>query len=215
MSDQSASSELNTIALQGLVDRYQAGDASAAEQLLRQIANQLERMTRKMLRDFPRVARWEQTDDVMQNAVLRLLTAVREVRPTSVRAFFGLASEMMRRELLDLVRHYQGAHGLGANHASAVQHPQGDASGLAPLDPADSLVNQDELDLWAAFHIAVEKLPADEREVVNLRFYHGWTQAEIAQRCQVDERTIRRRWRAACQHLHDAVNGRLPDMNER
>ena len=27
-----------------------------------------------------------------------------------------------------------------------------------------------------------------------LTFYHGWTQAEIAELFQVDERTIRRRW---------------------
>jgi RNA polymerase sigma-70 factor (ECF subfamily) len=215
MPGSSNQTELNTVALQGLIDRFQAGDASAAEQLLGQVAPQLERMARKMLKGYPGVARWDQTDDVLQNAVLRLLNALKEVRPDSVRAFFGLAAEMMRRELLDLVRHYRGAHGLGANHASVVRRSDFDGSGPAPLDPAESMVNADELDLWAGFHVAVERLPAELREVVNLRFYHGRTQVEIAELFQVNERTIRRRWREACQQLHDDLRGRLPDLNER
>ena len=55
----------------------------------------------------------EQTDDVLQNAVVRLLRALEEVRPPSVRAFFGLAATQMRRELLDLARRYQGRGGPG------------------------------------------------------------------------------------------------------
>jgi DNA-directed RNA polymerase specialized sigma24 family protein len=38
-----------------------------------------------------------------------------------------------------------------------------------------------------------EQLPAQERGVVSLMFYHGWTQPQIAELFQVDQRTIRRR----------------------
>jgi RNA polymerase sigma factor (sigma-70 family) len=48
----------------------------------------------------------------------------------------------------------------------------------------------------SAFHAAVEQLPDAEREVVELTFYHGLTQPEIAELLGVDERTVRRRWRA-------------------
>jgi RNA polymerase sigma factor (sigma-70 family) len=57
----------------------------------------------------------------------------------------------------------------------------------------------------------MEQLPAEEREVVGLTFYHGWTQAQIAELFGVDERTIRRRWRAACLRLQDLVGADLPE----
>jgi RNA polymerase sigma factor (sigma-70 family) len=66
------------------------------------------------------------------------------------------------------------------------------------------------LDLWAAFHAAVEHLPAAEREVVGLAFYHGWTHARIAELLQVSERTVRRHWQSACLRLNEALGGRLP-----
>jgi RNA polymerase sigma-70 factor (ECF subfamily) len=63
----------------------------------------------------PRVARWVDAEDVLQNALLR---ALETMRPESTRAFFGLAAEQMRRELLDLARHYCGPEGEGAHHDS-------------------------------------------------------------------------------------------------
>src|SRR5262249_4460895 len=66
------------------------------------------------------------------------------------------------------------------------------------------------LERWAAFHEAVETLPAEQREVVGLTFYHGWTQAEIAALFAVDERTVRRRWQAACVKLNEALGGDTP-----
>jgi DNA-directed RNA polymerase specialized sigma24 family protein len=46
--------------------------------------------------------------------------------------------------------------------------------------------------------------------VLGLVFYHGWTQAQIAELFQVDERTVRRRWQAACLRLNRLVGEKLP-----
>src|SRR6266436_2863883 len=97
-------SSLHTTQLQLWARRIREGDPSAPDELLRAAGERLEALTRKMLRRFPAVRRWEQTGDVMQNALLRLLRALEEVEPASVRDFFGLAAEQMRRELLDLAR---------------------------------------------------------------------------------------------------------------
>jgi RNA polymerase sigma factor (sigma-70 family) len=43
-----------------------------------------------------------------------------------------------------------------------------------------------------------------EREVVGLIFYHGWTQAQTAELFGVDERTVRRRWRSALGKVREA-----------
>jgi RNA polymerase sigma-70 factor (ECF subfamily) len=134
--------------------------------------------------------------------LLRLLRALQEIQPGSMREFFGLAAEQMRRELLDLVRHFQGPHGCGANHASL--HPD-DAQATQP-DPAAPSESADELEKWSHFHQEVEKLPLEEREVVGLIFYHGWKQAEVAEFFQVNVRTVRRRWESALTKLHHTLN---------
>src|SRR5262249_2031728 len=101
-----------TTELLELVNRLRAGDRSAWDDLSQHVGGQLERLARKMLRGFPKLRRWEQTQDVLQNATLRLLAALQTVEPGSVREFFGLASLQLRRELLDLHRHYFGPHGI-------------------------------------------------------------------------------------------------------
>ena len=55
------------------------------------------------------------------------------MRPDSTRAFFGLAAEQMRRELLDLARHYYGPEGEGANHDSVGRGPTTAARASTPL----------------------------------------------------------------------------------
>src|SRR5438034_9462785 len=88
--------------LRAWLERIRAGDESARDELLRASCGHLERLARKMLQQYPRVRRWEETGDVLQNALLRLFRALKTVRPDSARAFFGLAAEQIRRELLDL-----------------------------------------------------------------------------------------------------------------
>src|ERR1700694_2240596 len=96
----------HTTELQGYLERMRDGDAAARDELLRPVCGRLERLTRKMLKAYPTVQRWEDTGDVFQNATMRLLRSLQEVRPDSTRAFFGLAAEQLRRELLGLARHH-------------------------------------------------------------------------------------------------------------
>ncbi len=73
-------------------------------------------ITSKILRDFPDVHRWEQTADVYQNASLRLYKALADVKLNDARHFYRLAAMQIRRELIDLARHYRGPQGMGAHH---------------------------------------------------------------------------------------------------
>jgi RNA polymerase sigma-70 factor (ECF subfamily) len=200
---------LNTTQLHQWVQRLQAGDLAAREQLLQKVGERLERLARKMLHKFPAVARWEQTNDVLQNALLRLLHSLERIQPETVRDFFNFAAVHIRRELLDLARRY--ARLANEEAGGAALAPVG---GEDKLDPVDPETEPTDLDLWAEFHQAVENLPAEEREVMSLAFYHGWTQLEIADLFQVNERTVRRRWQSACLHLGEALQGRLPDLTE-
>jgi RNA polymerase sigma-70 factor (ECF subfamily) len=178
------------------------GDLSAREEMLRAVHGRLERLARKMLRRFPTVGRWEETGDLLQNATLRLLRSLQEVEPTSVRNFFGLAAEQMRRELLDLARRYRSRPVHGPSHAAAAKTS---GSRVTAPDRADTPEDPEDLEKWCAFHEAVERLPVEEREVVGLIFYHGWTQAVVADHLGMSKRSVQRHWAAAMLKLHELL----------
>jgi RNA polymerase sigma factor (sigma-70 family) len=199
-----ADSSFDTLQLHDYLDRYRAGDRAATDAFLRRVCGRLERLARSMLRGFPSVRRWADTDDVLQSALMRLLRTLQATRPESTRHFANLAALHIRRELIDLARHFRNRLDRPGGAADSQ-----DGDGAAdPVDPGSDAA--DELDLWTAFHEQVDQLPAEEREVVGLTFYHGWAQAQIAELFQVDERTVRRRMRSAALKLTGALGGRLP-----
>jgi RNA polymerase sigma-70 factor (ECF subfamily) len=199
-----SSPSTKTAQLQRCLDRLQAGDGAAGQDLLNSACERVEQLTRKMLRRFPRVRRWEQTDDVVQNVVLRLHRTLSQVAPASVRDFLRLTSLNIRRELLDLVKHYYGPEGLGARHESAAGNS--DTNGGTP----DLTHEPTRLAAWTEFHRQVETLPEEQREVFDLLWYQGLPQAEAAALLGVTERTVQRRWQAARLALYDALHGDLP-----
>lgn len=196
-----ADDAFHTIALQNWLQRVRAGDPAARDELLRACSGRLESLARRMLRGFPSVKRWEDTADVYQNAALRLLRALETVPVADTREFFNLAASVIRRELIDLARHFRGPHGLGANHDSR-------AADVLPVAAPSADVAT--LDRWTALHEAAERLPAEEREVFGLRFYHDWSQEQIAELFGVDVRTVGRRWKRAAEAIQAALGGQLP-----
>jgi RNA polymerase sigma-70 factor (ECF subfamily) len=194
---------LHTVQLHKYVQRWQAGDSEAADQLFRTIASRLEKLARRMLRGYPNVRAWADTGDVMQGAVWRLLNTLRRSQPPSTRDFFNLAANHIRCELIDLARRYSNRQRPGT---------MGDDDSARHDPAAPDLTPPDELELWTRFHEAVEQLPSEEREVLSLWFYHGWTWAQIAEMFGVHERTIRRRWHAATSTLHLRLGGQLPAL---
>jgi RNA polymerase sigma factor (sigma-70 family) len=198
------SESLKTTELHDLVDRIQAGDRAAADDLIRRSAERLEDLARMMLRDFPAVRRWEQTGDVLQNALTRLLRTLRDVTPDSVAGFFRLAAQSVRRELLDLARHYAGPLNPAAHHESLPDGP--------PSHPVWKSARHEfrNLERWAAFHEAVERLPEENREVIELGYYEGLGKDEMARVLGVDERTIRRRLNRARRLLVDVLGDEIP-----
>jgi RNA polymerase sigma-70 factor (ECF subfamily) len=188
---------LHTTQLQLWTQRIRQGDRDALDELVRAAVSRLEPLARKMLRGFPGVRHYEETGDVLQGALMRLLRALQEVDPPSMRDFVGLAAEQLRRELLDLSRHYYGPRGQGTHQVGAVPLEGVPAPEASDEGPA-------ELERWCAFHEGVARLPAEEREVVGLIFYHGWSQKQVAEVLQVTDRTVRRWWESALVRLRQA-----------
>jgi RNA polymerase sigma-70 factor (ECF subfamily) len=195
-----------TTRIQLRLDRLRAGDESARDELVKIARERLSRLAHKMLRCYPTVRRWEQTDDVLQNAALRLCRSLEAVKPESVRSFINLAAVQIRRELIDLARHYGGPHGPGRHHADPDRL---DGSG-GPTDPGTETDDPARLADWTEFHVQVEALPGEEKEIFDLLWYQGLPQAEAAALLGVTERVVRYRWRAARLELHERLGGRWP-----
>jgi RNA polymerase sigma-70 factor (ECF subfamily) len=196
--------------LQGCFRRIRAGDLAARDELLRGICGRMERLARKMLKQFPNIRPAADTGDVLSGALMRLMDTIQKIDPVPAtsREFFGLAAEHVRRELLDLARHYGAAKRGGQGRPITLTTP--DDSG-EQIDVPEQTGDADDLERWAAFHEAVAKLPVEEREVIGLTFYHGWTQAQIAELFQVSERTVRRYWQSAVLRLGETLGGQLPE----
>ena len=98
------------------LDLMRAGDPSARTRLIDHSCERLRGLARKMLRRYPKVRRWEETDDVFVEAVTRLHRALESVQPESPRHFYNLAATQIRRVLIDLSRRYYGPEGIGSHH---------------------------------------------------------------------------------------------------
>ncbi len=195
--------------IQKCVDRLREGDDSARAALLDCACDRLTKLARKMLKGYTGVGRWEQTGDVLQNALIRLDRALRSIVPSTSADFFRLAVAQVRRELIDLSRHYHGPHGLGAHHSTQAEIGESDRSaGLN--EPSDFTHDPAQLAAWTEFHRKVDTLADEDREIFDLIWYQGLTQPEAADVLGVCERTINRRWIAARLRLNKALDGQLP-----
>ena len=192
-----------------LIDRLRDGDATVRDALVEHACERLRRLVRAQLRSFPAVRRWEETGDVLQGVLMRLCRALEQVRPRDVREFFALSGTLIRRELIDLKRHHYGAHGAGAHHATSADNRE-DTSGIRydpVLHAGSDTLDPSSLAQWTEFHLKVESLPPELREVVDLVWYQGLEQNQAAELLGVSSKTISRRWREARVELGQMLTG--------
>lgn len=195
-----------TAQLEKWIRLLHAGDVSARDSLIGCACDRLQRLTRKMLKSYPGVARWEQTDDIFQNAAIRLCRALEKIAPDSVKHFLNLAALHIRRELIDLARHHYGPQGAGSHHETGTDQDK------TPVAAAsETTMDPSKLAQWSEFHAQVETLPADEREVFNILWYHGVPQSEASALLNLSERTLQRRWQSARFKMFQAMKGNLPE----
>jgi RNA polymerase sigma-70 factor (ECF subfamily) len=189
-------------------ERLRAGDESAMNELLVHFEARLVSLTRKMLKKFPAVQRWEQTDDVFIEASLRLHRALRTVTPRSTREFFGLATLQIRRELLNMSDVYMNR--LGPSRLGSGETDHSAPIAVAMREPVDQSDAPSEMEMWTVFHQAAANLPDEIREAFQLIWYGGLAQAEAATIVGVSLRTMKGRWQEARLAIHRAMNGQLP-----
>ncbi len=185
-----------------LFDRLAAGDTSAADDIIEHAMGRLKLLAHKRLKSFPAVHQRHQTDDVVQNAAMRLYSALKAVRPTSVEHFMRLASTQILRELIDLKRH---EFGVNEDRVQVVLDPAQATSQVGQIfeEPNKAAKEKErQRKQQKEFYEIVEYLPEEERVVFEWVFIHGMTYKEVAQRLGQSESTVKRRWYDAQETLH-------------
>jgi RNA polymerase sigma-70 factor (ECF subfamily) len=196
-----------TLAVQRYLDELAEGATTepVVRALLERSVRRLEQLCAVMLhRSYPRLTHAPlnlQTDEMLSAVIERLLKALREARPTSVRQFFALASQHMRWELNDMARRLD-------NQAPAVQ--LNEELVTAPYS-SDSVLSPNALRILEA----IERLPEAEREAFDLVRIQGMSQAEAASVLGVSAMTVNRRLSRSLQLLAATLNDLGPNRDER
>src|SRR4051812_13661617 len=193
--------EPTTAAIQRCLDALQ-GDTPAEpliRGLLERAVHRLRLLCAALLqRSYPRLTQPPlnlEADELLDGVVAGLLTALRKVRPQTVRQFFALANQHMRWQLNDLARLLDERPRAAALADSGVAAPPGSN---------DSSLSQDARRMLAA----IDGLPEEDREVFELVRLQGLTHSEAAGVVGVSEKTVQRRLNRA----RLLLAGRLADL---
>jgi len=194
-----------TMAVQRLLDDLGAtgrpSDDPIVRALLTRTVDRLQMLCSRLLRrNYPRLTRrpaYLETNDVFGALVSRLLRALDEIKPRSVRQFFGLVNTHLRWELNDIARRID-AHPVVQRYASE------------PEDQLPQTTGDDSATLHRILE-AIQALPETEREVFELVRVQGLTQVEAAEILQVAVKTVQRRLRRGLLLLSESLGDLVAD----
>lgn len=187
-------SQLDAV-LASCLERLAKGDDSAREEILEVCDARLRELSSRLLGKFARVRRWDNTDDVAQNAAMRLYRALGDTVPDSPRGLMGLMATQIERELIDLARKHAGPMSYAQNHDTNVRDGT-DGEVFLVNEAEDAREDHEDIPLarWESFHAAVENLPEEHREVFKLVWYLGTDRETAAKTLGMSVRTVGRRW---------------------
>ncbi len=193
----------STIAVRHWLERHRHGDDSARRELLDISMQRLRLLARRILGDIPSVRNLEETDDLLQNSVMRLWKCLAGCQPETPVEFFRLAACLIRRELIDLSRHHFGYRpGLASMETPGSSLSDSGAPACGPSPDDNDTFNPQKLSQWTEFHNYIERLPDEDRCLFDLLWYQGLTMAEASGLLGIPLRTLGRKWKTVRVRLY-------------
>jgi RNA polymerase sigma factor (TIGR02999 family) len=176
-----------------LIARANEGDVGAKDELFAAAYPELRRLAHARLRGGGRNIVIE-TTALVHEAYLRFVDAG-ELLADSRQAFFAYASRVMRSVIIDTVRELHAQRRGG--EACQVTLDTHIAESVA--DPANEIL--------AIHHalLALEEVHPRLAKIVEMRYFGGYTEIEIAEAVGIAERTVRREWDKARRLLLELV----------
>jgi RNA polymerase sigma factor (TIGR02999 family) len=165
-----------------LLQQAAVGDRSALDAVYSSLYPELKRVARARLRQQGRADAMN-TTMLVHESFVRLVGA-QGLRLEDRRHFFAYAAKTMRHIIIDNARELLAERrGGDAEHVTL-----GDAEALQVATNGGDLVR-----VGDALH-KLEALDPELAELVEMRYFGGYSEAEIAELLGVAERTVRRRW---------------------
>ena len=187
-------SELPPITM--LLRRATEGDRAALDQVFASLYPELRRVARARLHSQGRADSMN-TTMLVHESFMRLVNTS-GLRLEDRRHFFAYAAKTMRNVIIDAAREHRAErHGGGAEHVAI-----DDTDGLQVADTSAS----DELLRVNDALLELEALDPELVQVVEMRYFGGYSEQEIAEMQGVTERTVRRRWDKARAWLYVALS---------
>ena len=160
------------------------GDPSALEKLTPLVYRELHRLAQAYMRG-ERPGHTLQTTALVNEAYVRLIDADRMGWQNRAH-FYGVAAKLMRHILVDFARSRDQV-----KRGGGVEPLPLDEAWTITTDRTAELVNLDDA------LTALEKLDARQSRIVELRFFGGLTEPEIAEVLKVSPRTVNSDWSLA------------------
>jgi RNA polymerase sigma-70 factor (ECF subfamily) len=178
-----------------LLQAWEQGDQTALEKLLPAVMGELRRLAKShMRREHP--GHTLQTTALINEAYIKLVGQSR-VHWENRNHFYAIAAQCMRRVLLD----YAKARGREKRGGNAKQVALSDAALMSAVQSTELL----------ALDAALKRLATeDERksQVVELRYFGGYSAEEVSAILGISETTVARDWRLARAWLRREMNTR-------
>lgn len=168
-----------------LLRRVNSGDTAARDALFEAAYGELRKLARSRLFDGGRNT-YLNTTALVHESYLRVVNGS-QLRAEDRRAFFAYASRVMRSVIIDAVRERQAERRGGDLDRQTLD------THLLDSLPAGE---QELLDVHDALQVLAEAEPR-LAQVVEMRYFGGYTEAEIAEALELTERTVRRDWEKA------------------
>ena len=179
----------------GMLAAWKDGDADALDRLMEVVYPELRRMARGHLER-------RRAGETVESAALANEAYLKLVRSGGIRCenrvhFLALCSQMMRRILVDHARR----RGAARRGGRALLVTLDDALEAAKAHGVDVLVLDEALDTLA-------RIDPRKSRVVELRYFGGLTNEEVAEVLRVSVDTVKRDWRMARAWLFAELTGK-------
>ena len=183
--------------LASLIDAAEKGEGAATEALFTTLYSELHRLAKQQLARDGRGLTIGVTT-LLHEAYLDMAGRSDAEFPDRAR-FMGYAARVMRTLIIDHVRNRQAQKRGGLFELTSLTN-----------DPVESSADEREL---TEISEALDKLAAVDpelAELVDMKFFCGFSFGEIAAMHKISERTVKRQWRKARIYLHRELRAEIP-----